>query len=86
MDLSGAETLAVASQLAVVLAVSVVIGLVGGSFLDARLGTGHVFVIVGAILGTAAGIYTMVQTTSFLVNHFQQKRANPKGSPADTET
>lgn len=82
MNLGGAETLAVASQLAVVLAACVLIGIFGGSFLDARLGTGPLLLIVGAILGTAAGIYTMWQTTSFLLDRFERKKnANTNSGP-----
>ena len=74
MNLNGVETLAVASQLAVVLAACVLIGIFGGSFLDARLGTGPLLLLLGAILGTAAGIYTMWQTTTFLLNRFERKK------------
>lgn len=74
MNLSGVETMAVASQLAVVLAACVLIGIFGGSFLDARLGTSPLLLILGAILGTAAGIYTMWQTTTFLLDRFERKK------------
>ena len=74
MNLGGVETLAVASQLAVVLAACVLIGIFGGSFLDARLGTSPLLLIVGSVLGTASGIYTMWKTTTFLLNRFQRKK------------
>ncbi len=45
-------------------AASVVIGIVGGYFVDGWLGTTPVFIIVGVILGTTVafyGLYRMVQ-------------------------
>ncbi len=74
MNLGGAQTLAVASQLAVVLAVCVVLGIFGGSFLDARLGTSPLLLILGSILGTAAGVYSMLRTTSYLLERFQRNK------------
>jgi ATP synthase protein I len=79
MNLSGAQTLAVASQLAVVLAACVLIGIFGGSFLDARLGTSPLLLILGSILGTAAGIYSMWKTTSLMLDRFERKnRSGPE--------
>ena len=73
MNLSGPQTLAVASQLGVVLAACVLIGIFGGSFLDARLGTSPLLLILGSVLGTAAGIYSMWKTTSLMLERFERK-------------
>jgi F0F1-type ATP synthase assembly protein I len=73
MNLSGVQTLAVASQLAVVLAACVLIGIFAGSFLDARLGTSPLFLLLGSILGTAAGIYSMWKTTTIMLDRFERK-------------
>jgi ATP synthase protein I len=78
IDLGAAQTLAVASQLAFVLAACVLIGILGGSFLDARLGTSPLLLILGSILGTVAGIYSMWKTTSFLLERFARK--NQRGT------
>ena len=80
MNLNGVQTLAVASQLAVVLAACVLIGIFGGSFLDARLGTSPLLLILGSVLGTAAGIYSMWKTTSVMLDRFERKnQSGPEG-------
>ena len=74
MDLSGPQTLAVASQLAVVLAACVLIGIFGGAFLDEKLGTSPLMLILGSILGTTAGIYSMWKTTAAMIDRFERKK------------
>ena len=75
MDLSAVQALAVASQLGFVLAAAVVICLFGGAYLDARFGTTPLFLIVGSILGTAAGIYSAIQMYKFLADRFTRSKA-----------
>ena len=74
MNLSAVEALAVASQLGFVLGAAVLIGIFGGSFLDARLGTSPILLITGSILGMAAGIYSAAQVAKFLLEKFGQKK------------
>ncbi|MBI2755714.1 MAG: AtpZ/AtpI family protein [Chloroflexi bacterium] len=54
--LSTIQSLAIASQFGVTLAVAVGVGLLLGQWLDARLGTGIVFTLIGALLGLASGV------------------------------
>ena len=80
MDLNAVQALAVASQLGFVLAAAVIICIVGGWYLDGRLGTSPLFVILGSILGTAAGIYSSVQLYKFLVERFRGPKSKKGGS------
>jgi ATP synthase protein I len=74
MDLSAAQALAVASQLGFVLGAAVLLGILGGSFLDNRFGTSPLFLIAGSILGMAAGIYSAAQIGKFLLDKFGRKK------------
>ncbi len=74
MNLSGVQSLAVASNLAFVLAACVVIGIVGGAFLDARLGSSPILLILGSVLGTVSGVYSMWKTSTYLMNRFQRNK------------
>ncbi|ACJ35063.1 AtpZ/AtpI family protein [Anoxybacillus flavithermus] len=40
---------------------SVLVGIFGGRFVDERFGTEPLFLIVGLLLGLAAGIYAMIR-------------------------
>lgn len=51
----------IVSQIGFAFAVSVVIGVFGGIYLDSLLHTSPVFVILGAVLGSGSGIYGAVQ-------------------------
>jgi F0F1-type ATP synthase assembly protein I len=74
MDTNAVQALAVASQLGFLIAAAVLIGILAGSFLDARLGTSPLFLIVGAILGTVSGIYSGWLTAKFLLERFGRKK------------
>jgi F0F1-type ATP synthase assembly protein I len=74
MDLKPVEALAVASQLGFVLGAAVLLGIVGGSFLDGRLGTSPLMLILGSILGMVAGIYSAAQMAKFLLDQFGRKK------------
>lgn len=45
---------------------SVLIGIFGGRWLDDQFGTGPLFLIIGLLLGLAAGIYAMLR----MIQHF----------------
>ena len=79
MDMSVAQALAVASQLGFVLGAAVLIGILGGSFLDTRLGTSPLFLVVGSILGMTAGIYSSAQLARFLLEKFGRKKTGEEG-------
>lgn len=75
MDLGAVEALAVGSQLAILLAAAVVVGIFGGSLLDRQFGTSPLFLVVGSIVGMVAGIYSVVKTTKFLIEKFGRKKS-----------
>ncbi|RLQ93530.1 AtpZ/AtpI family protein [Falsibacillus albus] len=45
---------------------AILIGLFGGKWIDHKLGTTPLFLVIGLLLGLAAGIYTMLRS----VRHF----------------
>lgn len=55
------QSLAVASQFGITLAVSVVLGYVVGQWLDGRFGTGIIFTLIGVFLGLAAAATSTVR-------------------------
>ncbi len=55
------QAVVVASQLGFVLAAAVAIGLFAGWYLDSIMHTSPVFVIIGALAGMAAGVYSCAQ-------------------------
>jgi ATP synthase protein I len=74
-NLGAAQQLAVASQLGFVLVAAVLIGIVGGSFLDSKLGSSPFLMVIGALLGMIAGIYSVWQ-----LYRFQLQRRDQSGS------
>jgi ATP synthase protein I len=58
--LSTAQSLAVASQFGVSLAVGVGLGLVAGQWLDGQVHTGLVFTLIGVFAGLVLGISSIV--------------------------
>ncbi len=50
--------------LGMTLAVTVLAGLGGGYWLDGRLGTRPLFLLLGGTLGLAAGLYTFIRTVT----------------------
>jgi ATP synthase protein I len=79
MNLNAVEALAVASQLGFLMAAAVLIGILGGSYLDTRFGTAPLFLAVGSILGTVSGIYSSTRMARFLVEKFGQKKQSGRG-------
>ncbi len=65
-NLSVWQAVAIASQVGVVFATAVAIGLFAGWYLDSVLNTGPFLTVVGALLGTASGVYSCIQIVRFL--------------------
>lgn len=78
LNLSTVQALAVASQLGFVLGAAVLLGILGGAFLDTRLGTSPLFLVVGSIVGAVAGIYSAAQLATYLLARFGKKNENPE--------
>jgi ATP synthase protein I len=55
------QALAVASQFGITLAVSVVLGVSAGQWLDGRLNTGIIFTLIGVLLGLVASVTNTVR-------------------------
>jgi F0F1-type ATP synthase assembly protein I len=60
-SLSTLQALAVASQFGITLAVSVVLGIMAGQWLDGRLNTGYIFTLIGVLLGLAGAAASSVR-------------------------
>jgi F0F1-type ATP synthase assembly protein I len=56
------------------LAVTVLMGLGGGYWLDGRLGTGPVFLLLGGALGVGAALYYFFRTVSDLAKRQAGRR------------
>lgn len=64
-NLSTIQALIIVSQIGFAFAAAVAVGLFAGGYVDSMLHTSPIFVIVGAVAGTAAGIYSAVQLARF---------------------
>ncbi|WP_347489369.1 AtpZ/AtpI family protein [Desulfoscipio sp. XC116] len=61
---SGALTaIAVTTAIGTELAITTLLGFYGGRFLDGKLGTEPWFLVAGVLVGVAAGILGIIQTT-----------------------
>jgi F0F1-type ATP synthase assembly protein I len=70
-NLSIWQAVAIATELGVALAVGVLLGMFVGHFIDERLGLQvPVFMLFGAILGLASGVYSFAQ----MVRRFTRPR------------
>jgi F0F1-type ATP synthase assembly protein I len=74
MDVSLLQALVLAPLLGITLGVAVLIGVLGGSFLDSQLGTRPWFLLVGSLVGLAAGIYSCMQLLQSVVRLLGPRR------------
>jgi len=66
IDVSLAQAIAIATQLGLTVVIAVGIGIGGGWFMDSRLGTGPLFLLLGSLVGLAAGVMAAIQYTRML--------------------
>ncbi|MBI4492962.1 MAG: AtpZ/AtpI family protein [Chloroflexi bacterium] len=77
-NLSTLQALAVATQFGFTLAVAVGLGILLGSFLDARLGTGVLFLLLGVLAGLASAVIGTVQLMNFIQRRQTAARENER--------
>ncbi len=65
VDRSTLRAFALATQMGFSIAVPLVAGVAGGLFLDDRLGTKPIFLIVGILLGLVLATFTLYKLVSF---------------------
>lgn len=65
VDRSTLRAFALATQMGFSIAVPLVAGVAGGLFLDDRLGTEPIFLIVGILLGLVLATFTLYKLVSF---------------------
>ena len=68
------QALAVASQFGITLAVSVVLGVFAGQWLDGRLSTGVLFTLIGVLLGLIAATVNTVRLYRALLRKSESER------------
>jgi F0F1-type ATP synthase assembly protein I len=76
-SLSTIQSLAIASQFGITLAVSVVLGLFVGQWLDTRLGTSFVFSLIGVLVGLAAAASSTVRIYKGLLRRSATRGSRP---------
>ncbi|HEX9014654.1 MAG TPA: AtpZ/AtpI family protein [Chloroflexota bacterium] len=64
-NLSTVQALLIVSQIGFAFAAAVAVGLLAGGWLDSVLHTSPLFVVLGALAGTGAGIASAVQLARF---------------------
>jgi F0F1-type ATP synthase assembly protein I len=75
-SLSIVQSLAIASQFGITLAVSVVLGVFAGQWLDARANTGFVFTLIGVLLGLVAAASSTVRIYRAFLRNVTTKSAH----------
>jgi F0F1-type ATP synthase assembly protein I len=74
------QAVAISTQFGFLMAASVLVGMAAGWLLDRWTGVGLIAVVVGAMLGMIAGVYSVVR----LVQAFMQaEKPPPAGTPPD---
>jgi F0F1-type ATP synthase assembly protein I len=83
------ESVVVASSFGVTLAVSVLVGLLAGQWVDGRLNTGIIFTFIGVFLGLLAGIISALRLYRATVNRREargQGRTMESGPDVDNDS
>jgi F0F1-type ATP synthase assembly protein I len=83
--LSVIQSLAIASQFGITLAVSVVLGFFVGQWLDTRFGTGIVFSLIGVLVGLAAAATSTVRIYQGFLKRSATVRSRPHTVDDDDE-
>jgi len=78
-NVGAVESLAVASQLGFILVAAVLIGIVGGAWLDGRFGTSPLWLIVGSVLGMFGGMYSVWQMGKYLLERTAKNKDDSRG-------
>ncbi len=73
-DMTIAQAMLVASQVALGLAVSVLLGFLAGSYLDSRFSTTPLLTLAGSLTGMMAGAYSAVRLLQTLARKQSGKR------------
>ena len=76
-DMTLAQAMAIASELAVCLALSVLFGYLAGSYLDSLLGTGRILTLLLSLVGMVAGFYAVVRLVQSTARG-QNRQEGPK--------
>ena len=84
--LSTFQALAVASQFGVTLAVSVVLGVLAGQWLDAHLNTGIVFTFIGVFVGLAAAGTSTVRLYRATMRKLESSVQHPQAHTQTVES
>jgi ATP synthase protein I len=77
------KTFARVSAIGIELSLSVVIGLLGGRFLDEKLSTDPYLTIVGLLLGVTAGFKSLYQTAKKATQQQREEPADSQEPPRD---
>ena len=77
-DVTLGQAIVIASQLALSLAVAVLLGFFAGRYLDSLLATGPVFMIVGSLLGMVAGFAGTVQLVRAMARRQAERKQRPQ--------
>ena len=85
-SLSIVQSLAIASQFGITLAVSVVLGLFVGQWLDTRFGTGIIFSLIGVLVGLAAAATSTVRIYEAFLRRSATTKSRPRTVDDDKRT
>jgi len=83
-SLSVVQSLAIASQFGITLAVSVVLGVFVGQWLDTRFNTGIIFTLIGVLLGLVAAATSTVRIYRAFLRGATTESARPTADEGES--